>query len=99
MQTNKIKNDAWQNFLSLCKKRKNSKELENFLKFILTPDEKAQITTRISLIKDLLHHKKSQRAIAKDLNISIYKITRGSNALKEITPELKKFLQDNLLKR
>ncbi len=51
---------------------------------------------RYLIIKELLQKKKPQRQIAKDLNVSIAKITRGSNELKRMHPKLLQFLKKNL---
>jgi len=73
---------GWQQFLNMCLALKERTELDGFLGFLLTAEEREQIATRILLTKALLEKKKPQREIAKELKISIAKITRGSNALK-----------------
>ena len=40
----------------------------------------------------------TQREIAKKYGVSIAKITRGSNALKEVSEEMKDFLQNVMRK-
>ncbi|MDR2135482.1 MAG: trp operon repressor [Treponema sp.] len=54
----------------------------NFLRGILTPAETADIAARWALVKDL-EAGRSQREIAKNLGISLCKITRGSRELKK----------------
>jgi TrpR family trp operon transcriptional repressor len=56
--------------------------IEAFLRCILTPAETADIATRWALVKDL-DAKVPQREIAKNLGISLCKITRGSRELKK----------------
>jgi TrpR family trp operon transcriptional repressor len=63
----------------------------------LTPKEKADLKTRILIIKELLKKEKTQRQIAKYLNLSIAKITRGSNELKRTNDKIVKYLQTILL--
>ena len=56
--------------------------LESFFYCLLTPAETADIASRWALVK-ALHEGKSQREIAKDLGVSLCKITRGSRELKK----------------
>jgi TrpR family trp operon transcriptional repressor len=56
--------------------------IESFLRCLLTPAETADIAARWALVK-ALHAKIPQREIAKDLGISLCKITRGSRELKK----------------
>ena len=56
--------------------------IEDFLRCLLTPAEIADIAGRWALVKELQQNK-SQREIAKDLGISLCKITRGSRELKK----------------
>ena len=63
-------------------KVKDSALIEDFLRCLLTPAEIADIAGRWALVK-ALREKKSQREIAKDLGVSLCKITRGSRELKK----------------
>jgi len=56
--------------------------VEDFLRCLLTPAEIADIAGRWALVK-ALRKKTSQREIAKDLGVSLCKITRGSRELKK----------------
>jgi TrpR family trp operon transcriptional repressor len=56
--------------------------IEDFLRCLLTPAEIADIAGRWALVK-ALRQKISQREIAKDLGVSLCKITRGSRELKK----------------
>jgi TrpR family trp operon transcriptional repressor len=56
--------------------------IESFLRCLLTPAETADIAARWALVK-ALDHKTPQREIAKNLGISLCKITRGSRELKK----------------
>ena len=58
----------------------SEKEAEVLLSDILTPQELAQLAERWQLIQEL-HKGTPQREIAKNLGISISKITRGSRML------------------
>jgi len=69
--------------LSLTLSRvKDSALIEDFLQCLLTPAEIADIAGRWALVK-ALREKMSQREIAKDLGVSLCKITRGSRELKK----------------
>ena len=63
-------------------KVKDSALIEDFLYCLLTQAEIADIAGRWALVK-ALEQKKPQREIAKDLGISLCKITRGSRELKK----------------
>jgi TrpR family trp operon transcriptional repressor len=56
--------------------------IEAFLRCLLTPAETADIAARWALVK-ALGEKIPQREIARDLGISLCKITRGSRELKK----------------
>ena len=69
--------------LSLTLSRvKDSALIEEFLRCLLTPAKIADIAGRWALVK-ALRDKTSQREIAKDLGVSLCKITRGSRELKK----------------
>lgn len=86
---------SWKSFLSLCLKSNNTDELSHLLDCFLTIEEKKDIADRYQIIKALLDEKLTQRDMAEKLNVSIAKITRGSNALKTLDPKLKLFLKNN----
>jgi TrpR family trp operon transcriptional repressor len=60
----------------------DSKLIESFLRCLLTPAETADIAARWALVK-ALDQKIPQREIAKNLGLSLCKITRGSRELKK----------------
>lgn len=86
----------WKSFLSLCLKSHNTDELSQLLDCFLTIEEKKDITDRYQIIKGLLDGKLTQRDMAEKLNVSIAKITRGSNALKSLDAKLKRYLEKNV---
>lgn len=85
--------DGWRGFKELCHAAVKEDKLEALLELFLTLEEQEDLALRFQLIKALLEGKSPQREIAKDLQISISKITRGSNALKTIKPIFREFLQ------
>lgn len=88
--------DGWQQLISLCLVTKEEL-LPAVLDFLLTREEKESLAMRCLITQELLAKKKTQRQIAKDLNVSIAKITRGSNALKSIQSPILKYLRAKLI--
>jgi TrpR family trp operon transcriptional repressor len=89
---------GWHYFLELCLAANNEETLSELFSLLLTHEEKADMETRCLIIRDLLSQKKTQRQMADELHVSIAKITRGSNELKRISPELRHFIQTVLRK-
>lgn len=83
---------GWQDFLKLCSKINTPKEFGEFLDLFLTIEEKETMASRYVIIKALIEEKMTQREIAETCKVSIAQITRGSNALKIISPKLKELL-------
>jgi TrpR family trp operon transcriptional repressor len=65
--------------------------ISDFFYCLLTPAETADIAARWALVKEL-KRKTPQREIAKDLGISLCKITRGSRELKKPGSAFQRFL-------
>ena len=82
--------DGWQGFLKLCQEARSEKELDELFWLLLTPEEREDIKTRFLIVQELVRGKKTQREIAKDLGVSIAKITRGSNFIKLISKDLRR---------
>ena len=87
---------GWKLFLEMCQSTTTPKELDRLFSFFLTPEEVDNMNKRVLLVQSLLQDKQSQRDIAKNLQVSISKITRGSNGLKMIDEPLKHFLKQHL---
>ena len=87
---------GWHCFLNLCLATQNDKMLSELFDLLLTPEEKSSIETRCLIVQALLDQKISQRKISETCNVSIAKITRGSNELKRISPQLKRYLMKTL---
>ncbi|WP_420420794.1 trp operon repressor [Simkania sp.] len=88
--------DGWWRFIRLCLKAKTPEKLSDLFHVFLTPEERADLSKRILIVQELLKGEKTQREMAKDLEVSIAKITRGSNELKGIDEKLKQFLKRSL---
>lgn len=91
-----MKKPGWQGFITLCRHAHSDEELQALFDLLFTLDEQEQLQMRVELLKALLRGDKTQRVIAEDLQVSIAKITRGSNALKTISPELRQYLKTEL---
>ena len=91
--TQEFEEDGWRGFLSLCSEAKTPEELNELLWLFLTAEEKKDIATRYLIIRELVKGKKTQREMAKDLGVSIAKITRGSNFLKMVSKKLRRLLE------
>lgn len=89
--------DGWNVFLALCRNAPDNAMLSKLLTSLLTPEEQSAIATRCLIIQALLAQTMRQREMSETLGMSIAKITRGSNELKRISPELKTYLKDRLL--
>ncbi|HVV67855.1 MAG TPA: trp operon repressor [Gammaproteobacteria bacterium] len=87
---------GWQTFLDLCLGLENPKELSSLLDLLLTPEEKDNLAMRCLIVQALLQKRHTQREIAENLQVSIAKITRGSNELKRMPAKLLEYLRDNL---
>ena len=91
-----VNQTGWEGFLNLCLSSRDEVMLDALFDLLFTIEEKSDLALRFLIIKELIQQKKTQREIAKDLNVSIAKITRGSNALKRIKPKLLKYLAEHL---
>ena len=79
------------NIAKLISELKSSEEIENFFKEILTQTEINTLSKRWRIL-NLLKDGVSQREIAKDLSVSLCKITRGSKLLKNKNSITAKYL-------
>lgn len=86
----------WKELIELLGKANNDKKLSEVLQFFLTADEREQLGSRLVLTKQLLAGELTQRQISETYNISIAKITRGSNELKRVEPEFREYLREFL---
>lgn len=87
---------GWRHFVKLCLATKNEKTLSLLFDLLLTPEEKESLALRCLIIEELIKQQKTQRDMASDLQVSIAKITRGSNELKRMPAKLIEFLKENM---
>ncbi len=85
---------GWSQLLNLCLNAESKEQLNSLFELLFTLEEKEQLALRVELVRELLEGKNTQREISRQLNISIAKITRGSNALKKIDLSLKQYMLD-----
>lgn len=74
---------------------RNPQDIDDFLRALLTPAERARIALRWRLVC-LLEAGMKQRAIAEKLGVSLCKITRGSRELKHGLPSFRRNVRKNL---
>jgi len=86
---------SWKSFVQMVLKIKTPRQFEEFAEFVFTQEERDQLATRILLTRELLKEDKTQRQIADEFNISIAKITRGSNSIKRLSDKLRNFLKQH----
>jgi TrpR family trp operon transcriptional repressor len=85
--------DGWQKFIQLVVAVKDPQLVEELAKLLFTSEERDAISKRVLIIEELIKGEMTQREMAENLQISIAKITRGSNALKETPKRLIQFLK------
>jgi len=72
----------FEDLIAILLKIKSKKEMNDFIKGILTPKELEEIPTRLAIVK-MLKQKIGQRKIAQKLKVGIATVTRGSRELKK----------------
>lgn len=92
--TNKKMQEGWSKFKDLCLALNKLSNPQEFFDLYFTPSEREDLTSRYLIVQALLESKLSQREIAEKLEVSIAKITRGSNELKSCSPELLEFIKN-----
>ena len=87
---------------NILKNIDSSKEIQNFLLELLTESEVETLSKRWCIVKMLIEGK-TQRDIAKELNVSLCNITRGAKILKNkdsvISKKLKKENKNERIKK
>jgi TrpR family trp operon transcriptional repressor len=78
----------------LVKNLHNDAEIEAFFKELLTESEIKTLSKRWRIL-EMLNNGLTQREIAKDLQVSLCKITRGAKLLKDNKSILAKYFKNN----
>ncbi|NGX47761.1 MAG: Trp operon repressor [Chlamydiae bacterium] len=93
MKTKSDLEEGWWHFIERLAHLKKSDEVNDYLDLFLTHSERRYLGLRFLIIQELVNGEKTQREMAESLGVSIAKITRGSNALKDISSKLRRFLE------
>jgi TrpR family trp operon transcriptional repressor len=93
LKLNSFNNANWQDFVRVCQAINSLDELNSFFDTLLTVSEKVELAKRLTILRELLISDRPQRELAKQLQVSLANITRGSNVLKNTHVDLKKILQ------
>lgn len=78
----------WQQFITLLTQAVDEDKIDALLSMLLTADERSALGLRVQIVRSLLEAQHSQREIQQQLNTSAATITRGSNMLKTVDPEI-----------
>ena len=81
---------------TLCSNTTDDKLRECLIDLFLSEQEKKSLSDRYWVLKALVQSEQTQRVMAEELQVSIAKITRGSNELKRIDKKLLALLKENL---
>jgi TrpR family trp operon transcriptional repressor len=82
---------ALQEISKLVRDIKNETEIEMFFKELLTESEIDVLSKRWRIL-EMLNQGKTQREIAKELQVSLCKVTRGAKILKNKSSMLAKYM-------
>lgn len=88
---------GWDDFIQLCLNTQDHRMLIQLFELFFTTEERYDLATRYLIIKNLISDDLTQREIAAKFNVSIAKITRGSNELKRTQNKLIKHLEKIML--
>lgn len=92
-----MEKDDWQNTVDFLNQAFKDNYQLDVLKLLMTPDERSIFMTRVKIIQSLLDGSINQRQLKEQLGIGIATVTRGSNSLKDVSPEFKLWLKKALL--
>lgn len=85
---------GWRSFIELCYGVKTKADLNSLFHLFFTPEEISDLSGRMLIVEELLKGEKNQREISKENKVSISKITRGSNSLKQLDTGFRKRLEN-----
>ena len=78
--------------IELIAASKDKKQIQEYLKSLLTSSETKNVSQRWKILKGL-YEGKSQRKVAEELGVSLCNVTRGARELKQPDSGLRKFLK------
>ncbi len=94
-----MEKDDWQKTVDFLQQAFNNNYQYDVLKLLLTPDERNALITRVKIVYALLDGSINQRQLKDQLGIGIATVTRGSNSLKEVSPNFRAWIEKNLLEQ
>lgn len=86
----------WQQFMTLLKQAVQEDKVDALLSMLLTVDERSTLGLRLQITRELLNNQRPQREIQQQLNTSAATITRGSNMLKSVDPDILAWVSSKL---
>ena len=86
----------WQQFMTLLKQAVQEDKVDALLSMLLTVDERSALGLRLQTTRELLNNQRPQREIQQQLNTSAATITRGSNMLKSVDPDILAWVSSKL---
>lgn len=86
----------WQQFMTLLKQAVQEGKVDALLSMLLTVDERSALGLRLQITRELLNNQRPQREIQQQLNTSAATITRGSNMLKSVDPDILAWVSSKL---
>lgn len=86
----------WQQFVLLVKQAVEEDQLEDLFTMLFTTDERNSFGLRVQIINALLNTDLPQREIQQQLRTSAATITRGSNMLKIVNPDIREWVSNKL---
>lgn len=86
----------WQQFMTLLKQAVQEDKVDALLSMLLTVDERSALGLRLQITRELLNNQRPQREIQQQLNTSAATITRGSNMLKSVDPDILAWVSSKL---
>ena len=87
---------GWDQLVQLLVQVQDTQHMDELLRLLLTLHEQESLANRHHIVRALLCSGKPQRHIAKNLHVSIAKVTAGSNGLKQISASLKQLLHQHM---
>lgn len=82
--------------MTLLKQAVQEGKVDALLSMLLTVDERSALGLRLQITRELLNNQRPQREIQQQLNTSAATITRGSNMLKSVDPDILAWVSSKL---
>ncbi len=86
--------EGWWRFLNMCQQVESAADFDAIFHVFLTFEEREALAKRYWILRELLKEERTQREISAKFKVSIAKITRGSNELKQTDEKVKAMLRE-----